>query len=110
MFKNNIFAIIYSFLGLGCILFFPISVSAREYDYINISNPFLRKTPVAVTDFKVFNGHAAEVVTGETARDILKEALDFTGWRKRNTFMKCNLLNILPVKITVKYLFVPFYC
>jgi TolB protein len=55
---------------------------ARDYDYINVTNPFLKKTPVAVTDFKTFNGHAAEVKTGKTAMAMLKKALDFTGYLK----------------------------
>ncbi|MBU8849313.1 MAG: Tol-Pal system beta propeller repeat protein TolB, partial [Desulfobacterales bacterium] len=33
-------------------------------------------------EFKAFNGHDAEVKDGKTARDILKEALDFTGYLK----------------------------
>jgi len=82
MLKNNALSIIYCFLGLGCILFFSISAYARDYDYINISNPFLRKTPIAVTEFKAFDGNTAEIKTGKTARDILKEALDFTGYLK----------------------------
>jgi len=55
---------------------------ARDYDYINVTNPFLKKTPVAVTDFKTFNGHAEEVAIGKTAVGLLKEALDFTGYLK----------------------------
>ncbi|WP_299981620.1 Tol-Pal system beta propeller repeat protein TolB [Desulfobacula sp.] len=79
MFNKIILPILY-FLGVGCILFSPILVDARDYDYINVSNPFLKKTPVAVTEFKAFNGHGAEVKDGKTARHILKEALDFTGY------------------------------
>ncbi|CCK79516.1 Tol-Pal system beta propeller repeat protein TolB [Desulfobacula toluolica] len=58
------------------------TVYAQEYDYINISNPFLKKTPVAVTGFKAFNGHEVEVTDGEKARRILTQALDFTGYLK----------------------------
>jgi TolB protein len=52
------------------------------YDYINISSPFLNKTPIAVTRFKTFNGHEAEVHQGERALKILKDALAFTGYLK----------------------------
>ncbi|MCK4767821.1 MAG: Tol-Pal system beta propeller repeat protein TolB [Desulfobacula sp.] len=82
MFNKIILFILYCFLGVGCSLFFSIPVYARDYDYINVSNPFLKKTPVAVTEFKAFNGHAAEVKDGKTARHILKEALEFTGYLK----------------------------
>lgn len=74
--------IICCLLEMGCVLFFLIPVSAREYDYINVSNPFLKKTPVAVTEFKAFNGHDTEVKDGKTAGDILRQTLDFTGYLK----------------------------
>ncbi|MCG8633581.1 MAG: Tol-Pal system beta propeller repeat protein TolB [Desulfobacterales bacterium] len=57
-------------------------VMGKEYDYINISNPFLNKTPVAVTRFKAFSGHEAEVQDGIRAEQILKDALSFTGYLK----------------------------
>ncbi|MCK5099737.1 MAG: Tol-Pal system beta propeller repeat protein TolB [Desulfobacteraceae bacterium] len=55
---------------------------AKDYDYINISNPLLKKTPVAVTQFKAFNGHDSEAQEGRKAKDILIKALDFTGYLK----------------------------
>jgi TolB protein len=70
------------FYCLGLHLFFLVPLYARDYDYINVTNPFLKKTPVAVTDFKTFNGHAEELNIGKTAIGILKEALDFTGYLK----------------------------
>ena len=75
------------FLKLVCIissflfLYMPC-LHAKDYDYINISNPFLQKTPVAVTRFKAFNGHTQEVKDGLAAKDILVKALDFTGYLK----------------------------
>ncbi len=57
-------------------------VQAQDYDYINISNPFLNKTPVAVTRFKTFNGHEEEVAQGVKAEQILTAGLDFTGYLK----------------------------
>ncbi len=59
-----------------------VSAQAKSYDYINISNPFLNKTPIAVSDFKPFSGHAPEVNGGLKAQQILREALDFTGYLK----------------------------
>ena len=58
------------------------SALAKEYDYINISNPFLNKTPIAVTEFKTFNGHAEEVSDAGTGLEQLKSALAFTGYLK----------------------------
>jgi TolB protein len=63
-------------------LFCLTPVQAKQVDYINISNPFLNKTPIAITQFKTFNGHDAEVRHGKTAEQILKDALDFTGYLK----------------------------
>ncbi len=70
------------FYFLGGHLIFSAPIYAKDYDYINVTNPFLKKTPVAVTDFKTFNGHEQEVAIGKTAVSILKEALDFTGYLK----------------------------
>ena len=70
------------FYFLGGQLIFLAAGYAKDYDYINVTNPFLKKTPVAVTDFKTFNGHEQEVTLGKTAVGILKEALDFTGYLK----------------------------
>jgi len=80
MVNRIVLNIFFVFLG-GHLIFFPPAY-ARDYDYINVSNPFSKKTPVAVTDFKTFNGHAQEVNIGKTAVVILKEALDFTGYLK----------------------------
>ncbi len=82
MFNKIILSAIVCFLGLSWVLFFSIPVYARDYDYINISNPFLNKTPIAVTEFKAFNGHATEVAAGKKAIDFLRQALDFTGYLK----------------------------
>ncbi|MCK5696373.1 MAG: Tol-Pal system beta propeller repeat protein TolB, partial [Desulfobacula sp.] len=82
MLNKIILSAIVCFLGLSLFLFFSIPVSARDYDYININNPFLKKTPIAVTEFKAFNGHVAEVAAGKKARNLLRQALDFTGYLK----------------------------
>ncbi len=56
-------------------------VLAKNTTYINISNSLI-KTPVAVTDFKAFNGHIDELKDGKQARQILIDALNFTGYLK----------------------------
>ena len=60
----------------------PVSSHAGEYAYINISNPFLKKTPVAVTEFKVEGDRPTDREDAETALQMLKGALDFTGYLK----------------------------
>ena len=69
---------------LGCLLvcLFLSQAQAKDYDYISISNPFLNKTPIAVTRFKAFSGHEAEVQAGLKAEQILKDGLNFTGYLK----------------------------
>ena len=64
------------------IFLLAVQALAKDYDYISISNPFLNKTPVAVTSFKAFSGHEAEVAAGAQAEQILKAGLDFTGYLK----------------------------
>jgi len=69
-------------LGLMVVCLCFSQAMGKEYDIINISSPFLNKTPVAVTRFKTFSGHAAEVQDGARAEQILKDALAFTGYLK----------------------------
>jgi TolB protein len=82
MFKKSILFVMYCLLGFAGIFHNPVLSYAKNYDYININNPFLKKTPVAVTEFKAYSGHVAEVNDGKTAKQILKNALDFTGYLK----------------------------
>ncbi len=68
---------------LFLVFFFCLApLQAKEVDYINISNPFLNKIPIAITQFKAFNGHAVEVDLGKKAEQILEDGLDFTGYLK----------------------------
>ena len=80
---NNCLKVFHNACRVWVLLLLIYSVAqAQDYDYINISNPFLNKTPLAVTRFKVFNGHEAEVAAGLKAEQILKDGLDFTGYLK----------------------------
>ena len=57
-------------------------VSRAEYDYVDISHPFLRKIPMAVQLFKkVSSGHETDQLS-ESASDLLAETLEFTGFFK----------------------------
>ncbi|MFO7753943.1 MAG: Tol-Pal system beta propeller repeat protein TolB [Desulfobacteraceae bacterium] len=55
---------------------------ADDITYLDISNPFIRKTPLAAPRFKLFTGSDSEKEDAEKARGILKDALDFTGYIK----------------------------
>lgn len=59
-----------------------LSASAKEITYINISNPFLKKTPVAVTQFKLTHANTMERKDAKFAKQMLKDALNFTGYLK----------------------------
>ncbi len=55
---------------------------AEEYEYIDISSPFLRKIPLAVPLFKNATADAKEAQLSKLAADFLAETLDFTGYFK----------------------------
>ena len=48
----------------------------KDYTYININDPFIRKIPIAIPDFKDKTNY------GEKARQILVNGLAFTGYIK----------------------------
>jgi TolB protein len=57
-------------------------MSRAGYDYIDISQPFLRKIPMAVPWFKnVSSGHETDQLS-KSASDLLAETLEFTGFFK----------------------------
>lgn len=81
--QSKYFHVLYKAVcGWAIIALLSVQAQAKDYDYISISNPFLNKTPVAVTSFKAFSGHEAEVDAGAQAEQILKAGLDFTGYLK----------------------------
>jgi TolB protein len=53
-----------------------------QYEYIDISNPFLRKIPLAVPLFKNENGTAEEKRLSNSSADLLASSLEFTGYFK----------------------------
>ena len=69
---------------LIAIAFFLIgpALCRAEYDYINISNPFLRKIPIAVPVFKAVSGSPGEMEVSEKASGLLSQALDYTRYFK----------------------------
>ncbi len=74
--QGKCFHVLYMAVWLWVILvLLPVQVQAKDYDYISISNPFLNKTPVAVTSFKNFSGHEAEAAAGVRLNKFLKPGL-----------------------------------
>ncbi len=64
----------------------PMAVLAQsdkdQYEYIDISNPFLRKIPLAVPLFKNENGTGEEKRLAGSSADLLASSLEFTGYFK----------------------------
>ena len=53
-----------------------------EYEYIDISNPFLRKIPIAVPLFKTTSANPQEEQISLQGSDLISESLEFTGYFK----------------------------
>ena len=74
------------FIVLGFLLMVSMPALAQNeadhYEYIDISNPFLRKIPLAVPMFKNVTGSAEEVQLSKSSSDLLAASLDFTGYFK----------------------------
>jgi TolB protein len=77
---------IIAFMLIGCVLMASGSSLAQSgsdpYDYIDISNPFLRKIPLAIPSFKNETGTAEEARLSESSSDLLSASLEFTGYFK----------------------------
>ena len=73
---------LWAFILLFVLLMLPYNQPghAAQYDYIDISNPFLRKTPIAVPTFKNLGGDSAAMQTAEATAKLLANYLEFTGY------------------------------
>ena len=67
-------------LPVFLVMLLPWPASAAQYDYIDISNPFLRKTPIAVPIFKAAAQDPAAMAVAKAASERLAYYLDFTGY------------------------------
>ncbi|MFO7713450.1 Tol-Pal system beta propeller repeat protein TolB [Desulfosarcina sp.] len=69
-------------LALPVLLFLslPWPAAAAQYNYIDISNPFLRKTPIAVPDFKTGLNDPAAMAAAKATMEQLADYLNFTGY------------------------------
>jgi len=68
--------------GVMILMLFPPQIKATEYDYIDISNPFLRKIPLAIPWFKDMSEANAGSILSVQLPDTLSETLAFTGYFK----------------------------
>ena len=62
------------------VLLLPWPTAAAQYNYIDISNPFLRKTPIAVPMFKAAAQDPTAMEAAKAASALLEYYLDFTGY------------------------------
>jgi TolB protein len=70
----GLIALAYVMIGTG--------ICGAGYDYIDITQPFLRKIPIAIPVFKKVYPDDATDRLSRTASDLLGETLDFTGYFK----------------------------
>jgi TolB protein len=63
---------------LGLLL--PLSTFAAPYNYIDISNPFLRKTPIAVPTFKASASDPTAMSAAKATSERLAYYFEFTGY------------------------------
>ena len=75
-----------AYIVISCILIASGSSFAQSgidpYDYIDISNPFLRKIPLAIPLFKNETGTTEETRLSKTSAELLADSLEFTGYFK----------------------------
>ena len=75
-----------AFIIISCILIASGSSFAQSsidpYDYIDISNPFLRKIPLAIPLFKNETGTTEAARLSKTSAELLADSLEFTGYFK----------------------------
>jgi TolB protein len=67
---------------VGAAIFFQSATGAVGYDYIDITNPFLKKIPLAVPLFKDMSSTAQSATMAREASDLLAESLQYTGYFK----------------------------
>ena len=67
-------------LSLWLLLLMPRPACAAQYNYIDISNPFLRKTPIAVPVFKAPAHDPKAMAVAKAASDQLAYYLEFSGY------------------------------
>jgi TolB protein len=83
MFKRLLSVAMTAVFLISAVIAAPAPADAqRDYEYIDISNPFLRKIPVAIPGFALGSGDPGELQSAEKAGRVLSETLDFSGYFK----------------------------
>lgn len=73
---------IFIFLILVTSFFVPPAMGQTDLEYIDITNPFFKKIPIAVPYFNPVSGLFDEKIVSKRASDLLAETLEFTGYMK----------------------------
>ncbi|MCP4629114.1 MAG: Tol-Pal system beta propeller repeat protein TolB [bacterium] len=73
--------ILFTFILTGPVVCLAQS-DADQYEYIDISNPFLRKIPLAIPHFKNVTGTGEEDQLSKSSTELLSSSLEFTGYFK----------------------------
>jgi len=79
-------------------VFIKVPLYAAEYDYVDITNPFLKKSPIAVTPFKDDTGNLTENPISIQSLNLLSDTLVFTGYFK---IIEQNVFPVDPGKIDI---------
>lgn len=85
------FAFLIVLQTLAFTLFTPACLVYADYDYINISDPFIKKIPIAIPEFMVMGTNAKKGKIAVAGGDEVRKALLFTGYFKlidRKSFLE----------------------
>ena len=77
--QKSMFKLVVLIVALCC---FPAIAITAEIKYFDLTNPFLRKIPIAVPVFKAMKGNAEEMAQTKSFADKLREMLSFSGYFK----------------------------
>ena len=80
--SNQTHPVLVLFLAVFLFSFIFPAYAEAKYDYIDITNPFIKKIPIAVPFFKGMTENSEELKKTGEAADLLSETLDFTGYFK----------------------------
>lgn len=70
-------------LALGCLLLLSVlrvPAAAADYGYIDLTNPYLRKIPIAIPGFKTVADDPAAAELARQGSRLTAETLEFTGY------------------------------
>jgi TolB protein len=74
------FYLVIGLLWLAALAVYPSRGAAADYGYIDLTNPFLRKIPIAIPQFRTLNpGAEVDRLAAEGSR-LMSDTLNFTGY------------------------------